>query len=384
MPKTRVLFCIPNMVIGGVEFVFVRTLTELLKDNDLEISVIFSSPLTEPVFVDWFNNHPQIQTHIAFPLCQWFESFKDKCRCFPLKQIRKLIFSIYKNFKRIQLAHSDFIKKQDVIIDYANFGFVKEIRHIHKPKITWVHGSINYFNNNKFYDKTKYYDKIVVLSESIKQDLSQQYPDIADKLVHIYNPINLSEIMTKSAHAAVPSGCYFACVSRLDYDKDIETLLYAFEKFWLSENKPNVKLYIIGGGTKENEFKACSATLKSGKHIVFTGKQSNPFGYMRGAMAHILSSYNEGLPTVLIETAAVGTLNISSNCKSGPAEILMHGRAGVLFEPGNAEELACIMSDVYAGRIDADKLIRNGTTGLSRFTPDSIIPQITKLIREVK
>ena len=384
MPKTRVLFCIPNMVIGGVEFVFVRTLTELLKNKDLEISVIFSSPLSEPVFVDWFNNHPQIQTHIAFPLCQWFESLKDKCRCFPLKQIRKLIFSIYKNFKRIQLAHSDFIKKQDVIIDYASFGFIKEIRHIHKPKITWVHCSINYFNNNKFYDKTKYYDKIVVLSESIKQDLAQQYPEIANKLVRIYNPINLDEIISKSASAFTPTGQYFSCVSRLGHDKDIDTVLRAFEKFWVSENRPDVKLYIVGGGETENKLKAFAGKLQSAKNIIFTGKQPNPFGYMRGAIAHILSSYNEGLPTVLIEAAAVGTLNISSNCKSGPAEILMNGRAGVLFEPGNVDELAQIMSDVYAKRIDADTMIANGTAGLSRFTPDSIIPQITKLIKDVK
>lgn len=372
------------MVIGGVEFVFVRTLTELLKNKDLEISVIFSSPLSEPVFVDWFNNHPQIQTHIAFPLCQWFESLKDKCRCFPLKQIRKLIFSIYKNFKRIQLAHSDFIKKQDVIIDYASFGFIKEIRHIHKPKITWVHCSINYFNNNKFYDKTKYYDKIVVLSESIKQDLAQQYPEIANKLVRIYNPINLDEIISKSASAFTPTGQYFSCVSRLGHDKDIDTVLRAFEKFWVSENRPDVKLYIVGGGETENKLKAFAGKLQSAKNIIFTGKQPNPFGYMRGAIAHILSSYNEGLPTVLIEAAAVGTLNISSNCKSGPAEILMNGRAGVLFEPGNVDELAQIMSDVYAKRIDADTMIANGTAGLSRFTPDSIIPQITKLIKDVK
>lgn len=384
MPKTRVLFCIPNMVIGGVEFVFVRTLTELLKNKDLEISVAFAAPLTEPVFKDWFDKHPQIQTYVLFPRLQWFESFKDSCQHFPRKQIRKYAFSIYKMLKRMRFSHSQFVKNQDIIIDYANFGFVKEIRHIHKPKITWVHGSINYFNNNKFCDKTKYYDKIVVLSESIKQDLAQQHPEIANKLVHIYNPINLDEIISKSASAFTPTGQYFSCVSRLGHDKDIDTVLRAFEKFWVSENRPDVKLYIVGGGETENELKAFAGKLQSGKNIIFTGKQPNPFGYMQGAIAHILSSYNEGLPTVLIEAAAVGTLNISSNCKSGPAEILMNGRAGVLFEPGNADELAQIMSDVYAKRIDADTMIANGTVGLSRFTPDSIIPQITKLIKDVK
>ncbi len=70
----------------------------------------------------------------------------------------------------------------------------------------------------------------------------------------------------------------------------------------------------------------------------------------------------------------------SQNCWN----IWLPGRARVLFEPGNVDELAGIMSDVYAGRIDADKLIHNGTAGLSRFAPDSIIPQITKLIKDAK
>lgn len=380
MAKTSVVFCIPNMVIGGVEFVLIRTLAELVKQPDLEISVMFSSPLSEPLFIKWFNAHPQIKTYVVFPLCQKFESLKDKCHAFPLKQIRKLAFSIYKNFKRMRLSNQSIIKNADIIIDYASFGFIKELKRIKKTKITWVHCSINYFNNHNFYPRVRYYDKIVVLSDSIKRDLAAQYPDIADKLVHIYNPINIDEIKVKAAQASVPNGKYFTCVSRLDYDKDIPTLINAFDKFWRDEKRPDIKLYIVGGGPKENEYKQLANQVTACDNIIFAGRQSNPFGYMRGAMAHILSSYNEGLPTVLIEAAANDTLNISSNCKSGPAEILMNGDAGILFEPGDADALAQIMSDVYHNRVNAKEMIKLAAQALKRFTSQTIIPQIREII----
>lgn len=382
--KIKIAFCIPDMVIGGVEFVFVRTLTELLKHKNLEISVMFSSPLTEPVFIEWFNAHPQIKTHIIFPLCQKFEALKDTCNFFPLKQLRKLAFSLYKNVKRFRLAHSDFINNQDVIIDYASFSFIKEVRHIKKPKFTWVHCSINYFNQHNFYLHTKYYNRIVVLSDSIKQDLIQQYPDLVQKLVHVYNPINTVEIKAKFDKAVIPNGKYFTCVSRLDYDKDMPTLIKGFNLFWTAAGCPDVKLYIVGGGPKATEFQAIAAKTAARENIIFTGPQPNPFGYMGGAMAHILSSYNEGLPTVLIEAAVVKTVNISSDCKSGPREILLDGRGGLLFKPGNAVELSKIMADIWNGQIDTDDLISSMALSLKRFEPKSIAKQIIELVNEIK
>ena len=382
MPKTSIVFCVPNMVIGGVEFVLIRTLAELVKQPDLEIGVILSAPPTEPVFIEWFQAHPQIKTYVHMPLCHKFEALKDKCRVFPIKQIRKIVFSLYKKFRRARFRRHELIRNADVIVDYANFNYFKELKNVQKHKVTFVHGSINYFNDSGFYARTKYYNKIVVLSDSIKRDLAAQYPDIADKLVHIYNPINIDEIRTRAAQASVPDGKYFTCVSRLDYDKDIPTLINAFDKFWRDEKRPDIKLYIVGGGPKENEYKQLANQVTACDNIIFAGRQSNPFGYMRGAMAHILSSYNEGLPTVLIEAAVNDTLNISSNCKSGPAEILMNGDAGILFEPGDADALAQIMSDVYHNRVNAKKMIKNAFMGLTRFSPEKITMQIMQMIRK--
>ena len=83
---------------------------------------------------------------------------------------------------------------------------------------------------------------------------------------------------------------------------------------------------------------------------------------------------------VLIESMIVGTLNISSDCKCGPREVLLNGEAGLLFEPGNIEQLAKCMDDVYNKKINEKQMITNATKSLNRFDADKIVYEIISLI----
>ncbi|MBO7644793.1 MAG: glycosyltransferase, partial [Alphaproteobacteria bacterium] len=107
--------------------------------------------------------------------------------------------------------------------------------------------------------------------------------------------------------------------------------------------------------------------------------KKNPFVYMKHAIANVLSSYSEGLPTVLLESAVVGTLNIASKCRFGPREILLNGRGGVLFEPGNAKQLAMCMGDVYNNSVNVTEMIKESTDALKRFKADEVVNQIISL-----
>ena len=102
---------------------------------------------------------------------------------------------------------------------------------------------------------------------------------------------------------------------------------------------------------------------------------------MRGAIAHILSSYSEGLPTVLLEAMAVGTVNISSDCKNGPREILLDGDAGLLFAPGNADELAQHMDKIWNNKIAVEKLKNTATKSLARFDAVQIATDVAGRIK---
>lgn len=380
----KVGFCIPGMTIGGVESVFANTLDALHEHHpEIEIVVFPHAALSEPFYIDWFKQRPHITVKPFYPLCEKFENAQRYMRGFPLKQIRKIVFSLYKKFKNIQMAHSAELNSCDIIIDYVTGSSYKMLRHVNKPTATWLHCSINYFNDNNMHVRMPYYDKIVCISDSCMNDFRNQSPQYAQRLTRIYNPVNGAQISEYSKTAPTYDGQYFLCVSRMDSDKDIPTVIRAFNKFWADNNQPDCKMVFIGAGNILDAMKQMAANSPAASNIEFLGKIPKPYGYMRGAMAHILSSFNEGLPTVLIEAMATNTINISSNCPNGPHEILLDGDAGILFEPGNADELADAMSKIWNGRIDIAAITKRATKSLERFNPSNICKQIMDLINNV-
>ena len=70
MHRKKIAFCIPDMIVGGVETIFISTLTELSQHTDLKITVFMQSKLNEHFYQDWFNAHPQISIKTLYPLQQ--------------------------------------------------------------------------------------------------------------------------------------------------------------------------------------------------------------------------------------------------------------------------------------------------------------------------
>lgn len=377
MKKIKVAFCVRDMKIGGVESVMIRTLDALLKTNLFDISVITYSKIKVPVYAQWFAAHPNVTVYTMYP-SRWLGT--DLAHFFLLRIFQHLCRDVYRWWRRRKYGVRG-AGDIDVFIDYYNFSFDAEFRKLNKPKIVWWHSSIDAFVSGNYIRYMDDYDMLVTLTDGFVEEFRTRYPRYADKIMRIYNPISEKDIVAKSRAVSAPRGKYFSCVSRLYADKDIPTVLRAFDIFWNQNNRPNVKLFIIGGGSFREKYEQLAGTLSAGKNIIFTGPLANPFGYMRGAMANILSSFSEGLPTVLVESAAVGRVNIASDCKNGPREILFDGAGGLLFRPGNADELAACMSDVYNEKINVRKMQKLAREGLARFDADVISEQILALIK---
>ena len=96
------------------------------------------------------------------------------------------------------------------------------------------------------------------------------------------------------------------------------------------------------------------------------------------------TTVGEGFGNVLLEAQTVGTLAISSDVKSGPAEILMNGEAGVLFEPRNYQQLAQIMEDVIQHKEKYQSKIDCATQNLSRFDAKLIVQKLLNQIDILK
>ncbi|PWG64902.1 glycosyltransferase [Spiribacter halobius] len=135
--------------------------------------------------------------------------------------------------------------------------------------------------------------------------------------------------------------------------KDFETLLRAFAR--LRQNRP-ARLVILGRGGRLERLRRVAGELGVAEEVDFPGFVSRPEMYMAHASAFALTSRWEGAPVVLIEALACGTPVVSTDCPSGPREILGNGRHGPLVPMGDDAALANALRTLIDAPPDPDQL----------------------------
>lgn len=126
-------------------------------------------------------------------------------------------------------------------------------------------------------------------------------------------------------------------VGELGFRKDFETLVRAFA---LVRRRRRCRLIILGRGRRRQRLMGLADALGIGDDVDLPGFDPNPYALMARARLFVLSSRWEGLPVALIEALAAGTPAISTDCPSGPAEVLAGGRCGTLVPIGDAAAMA--------------------------------------------
>jgi len=162
----------------------------------------------------------------------------------------------------------------------------------------------------------------------------------------IYNPVVNSDLFSK-AEAPVEHPWFSAGqppvvlgIGRLTRAKDFATLVASFAR--LRARCP-ARLMILGEGEERSALVALIRKLSVSEDVALPGFVDNPYSYLTRSSLFVLSSAWEGLPTVLIEALALGTPVVSTDCPSGPAEILSNGKYGVLVPVGDIEMMAGAM-----------------------------------------
>ncbi len=165
--------------------------------------------------------------------------------------------------------------------------------------------------------------RVIAVSYGIRDDLVKNFALKKEKVDVIYNPIDISRIKTlalQKAQRQGNEGFVFVSAGRLIESKNYPFLFEAFAAL------PSFcKLWILGSGELERELKFLAVEMGLHERITFFGFCENPYSYFASADCFVMSSRLEGLPTVLIEALACGIPVISTDCKSGPREILMGG-----------------------------------------------------------
>lgn len=290
------------------------------------------------------------------------------------EKISKLIYKLrtlgknkkfYNIFLYIIILFSDFIvwkkqlkkikkEKYDVSISFFQFlpSYITQVKGT--KHLIFLHGSVKqYFEGIRkyfkwsFFNKINRFDYICTVSDEMRIQLKEIFPNLNNKQITVYNPIDFKIIEKKSyddseikeKEKELLSSSYICSVGRLDEgQKDFKTLIMAYANL-KNEKKINEKLILVGDGPDKVKLENLVKDLKLEKDIIFLGKKSNPYIWMRNSKAFILSSKYEGLPTVLIEALLLNVPSISSNCLTGPIEILENGKYGELFYIGNVKEL---------------------------------------------
>ena len=185
-------------------------------------------------------------------------------------------------------------------------------------------------------------DKHIAVSKGVAKAMSKYGGINKSKIVVIPNPVITNEIFDLGSirvqhpffDLKEPVVLY---VGRLSYEKDIPNLIHAFKK--VQDQIPS-QLIIVGDGPDRLMLEQLVQQHHLGSNVSFVGHQANPYPYFAQSDLFVLSSIREGLPTVLIEALALGMKVVSTDCPSGPREILNDGAYGQLVRPSDSDALA--------------------------------------------
>ncbi|GGK71284.1 glycosyltransferase [Haloarcula sebkhae] len=224
-------------------------------------------------------------------------------------------------------------------------------------------------------------DQFVAVSEGVAESVVEHVGVDREKVSVLHNPIPVNEVQERAResvdHPWIDSAKLDVVlgVGRLERAKNFGSLLRAFERVHAA--RPDTRAIIVGRGSKRTELETLATELGIDDAVSFPGFVDNPYGYMAGADVLTMSSIHEGLPTVLIEALACGCPVVSTDCPSGPAEILKGGEYGPLVDVDDDEGLAAAIQATLDDSLPSDVLVERAND----FAPTAVIDQYEAFIQ---
>ena len=356
----KIIFFCPSIEEGGVEKNLILTANELV--GKYQISIITANK----------NKKKKFKNKINF-ICPNLFNFSNNLRL--IKSIICLFYGLI------------LLSKKSIIISYESNLFAIILAKLLNCKII-----VRSNAHPKGYINTKY--KLLVfkiffqLSNAVIVN-SNEFKKSIDKALKIrskviYNSLDnkLYSINSKNKNRFLQNNnCYkLIAIGRLVEQKDYITMLKAIK---LINNKIKFKLTILGKGKLKNELVKFCRDNELKDNIKFLGYKKNIFPYLKNSDCLILSSLYEGLPNVILEAISLKKLVISSDCPSGPSEILLKGKAGYLFKPKNYKELASKIYFSYKNKKISERKIELASKTLEKYDIKKNTKEFIKVIESI-
>lgn len=198
----------------------------------------------------------------------------------------------------------------------------------------------------------------LAVSKSAADDLARVSGIRRSSIEVIYNPVAGPPSDAKAAgdppHLAKRAERRLLAVGRLTPEKNHDLLIRAFAR--LRAHGCDAELVILGDGPLRPQLERLAQDEGVEEHVRFAGFVLDPWPYYASADVFVLSSDYEGFPLVLIEAMRAGLAIVSTDCESGPREMLAEGLYGTLVPCGDADALARALAQALEKRIDPASL----------------------------
>ena len=386
MKKIKVGFAIPTLDSLGAQRVLI-TILKNINQSKFDIFLIVNE-----VTGDFKNEIPN-----------FIKIIEVKQKILNIPMLRVLEYLFYGYYRAIKKENLEVIIS---IVPFTNFAlFITKKLYLQKFKLivsehAHVTGAMldsenmgNAFQKiYKKYFKTVYnsktVDNIITIAEESREDLIINHQIKRNKTTLINNPNDYQNIQTKSKENITDktfskwkenNNVIFISSGRLVHQKRHDILINSFSV--LASKYPNCRLIIMGSGSKK-QLTDLIADNEIKEKVYLAGFKSNPWKYIYKSDFFVLSSIWEGLPCVLTETLILKTPIISSDCPSGPKEILKNGEFGNLYNYLSVDELTKALFFAYENSNKLKEKAEKGYQSIYRYDPKFITNKYENLIEK--
>lgn len=347
MAMSKIVFMTNSLSSGGAEKV-VTVLLNKLSELNIEIELIclehndfyyLSEGIKRTYLSDFTGKEGGVKKLFTLPLLAW-----------KLKQ--------YIKKENITLVQSHLYRSNYINILAKLFGSPHNVQIVNAGTISKYNnegllGKINLFLIKYLYPKA---DLIILKSEGMQHDMQKLF-DFKCKNIVINNPYDIKKIEYLKKENIIDFNFsadkkYLISVGRFETFKKQDLIIRSIKEL---KSKNDIELILIGEGIKKDKLIQLSKELGVANKVHFLGRVSNPYKYIARSDVYILSSENgEGFPNVLMEAMICRTPVVSSDCLSGPREILApdtdvdfqlkegieQAKYGILFPVGDVNNLS--------------------------------------------
>ena len=385
-----------DLTMGGLQKILVEYL-KLIDKNKYRIVLLIANDYGKKnLFLEEIPKNVEIQFVRPYNLVSKIAELSKNRKILNRLLLKRYRYRSKRVFKSIFLEKLSKLGKIDLIIDFD--GGLKSILDNLKAekKIIWIHSSIrkhkqdNKSKISRYGEELKKYDKIIAICKEMNEEIKELYPSLSSEIEYIYNPLDCNNIIEQgneniekmtSYEKELIERDYFLAVSRLDTDqKDFKTLI---EGYSILKNKGiKEKLYIIGEGNGRVKIEKMIEEKNLGQDVILLGEKKNPYVWMKNSKLFIHSSRYEGLSMVLLEALMMDKFIVSSNCPTGPTEILTNPKAGELFNVGDANQLAEKVLKILYDKDYQKELLKNIQLKKKEFELSEITEKFHKTIEK--